>query len=68
MATSPLRQATDDELLDAYSAAVVHAVETIGPAVYGSSVSGAAGLESSSRRTASCSRTATSSTAPTRSP
>jgi S1-C subfamily serine protease len=33
MATSPLRQPNDDELLDAYSAAVVHAVETIGPAV-----------------------------------
>jgi len=32
MATSPLRQ-HDDDLLDAYSAAVVHAVETIGPAV-----------------------------------
>jgi S1-C subfamily serine protease len=33
MATSPLRQPDDDELLDAYSASVVHAVETIGPAV-----------------------------------
>jgi S1-C subfamily serine protease len=33
MATSPLRQPDDDELLDAYSSAVVHAVETIGPAV-----------------------------------
>jgi S1-C subfamily serine protease len=33
MATSPLRQPDDDELLDAYSAAVVHAVETIGAAV-----------------------------------
>ena len=33
MATSPLRQPDDDELLDAYSAAVVHAVDTIGPAV-----------------------------------
>ena len=33
MATSPLRQPDDDELLDAYSAAVVHVVETIGPAV-----------------------------------
>jgi S1-C subfamily serine protease len=33
MATSPLRQPDDDELLDAYSEAVVHAVETIGPAV-----------------------------------
>ena len=33
MATSPLRQPNDDELLDAYSVAVVHAVETIGPAV-----------------------------------
>jgi S1-C subfamily serine protease len=33
MATSPLRQPNDDELLDAYSAAVVNAVETVGPAV-----------------------------------
>src|SRR5215510_7940524 len=33
MATSPLRQPNDDELLDAYSTAVVHAVETIAPAV-----------------------------------
>jgi len=33
MATSPLRQPDDDDLLDAYSSAVVHAVETIGPAV-----------------------------------
>jgi S1-C subfamily serine protease len=33
MATTPARQVSDDELLDAYSAAVVHAVETIGPAV-----------------------------------
>src|SRR6188474_276321 len=33
MATSPLRQLDDDDLLDAYSSAVVHAVETIGPAV-----------------------------------
>jgi S1-C subfamily serine protease len=33
MATSPLRQPNDDDLLDAYSSAVVHAVETIGPAV-----------------------------------
>jgi len=33
MATSALRQPNDDELLDAYSSAVVHAVETIGPAV-----------------------------------
>ena len=33
MATSPLRQPDDDELLDAYSSAVVRAVETIGPAV-----------------------------------
>jgi S1-C subfamily serine protease len=33
MATSPIRQSSDDDLLDAYSAAVVHAVETIGPAV-----------------------------------
>ena len=33
MATSPLRHTSDDELLDAYSTAVVHAVETIGPAV-----------------------------------
>jgi S1-C subfamily serine protease len=33
MAANPLRQPTDDELLDAYSTAVVHAVETIGPAV-----------------------------------
>jgi S1-C subfamily serine protease len=33
MATSPLRQVDDDELLDAYSSAVVHAVETIGRAV-----------------------------------
>jgi S1-C subfamily serine protease len=33
MATSPLRQTNDEELLDSYSAAVVHAVETIGPAV-----------------------------------
>ena len=33
MAATPLRQANDDELLDAYSTAVVHAVETIAPAV-----------------------------------
>lgn len=33
MATSPVRQASDDDLLDAYSTAVVHTVETIGPAV-----------------------------------
>jgi S1-C subfamily serine protease len=33
MAANPLRQPSDDELLDAYSTAVVHAVETIGPAV-----------------------------------
>jgi S1-C subfamily serine protease len=33
MATSPLRQHDDDDLLDAYSAAVVHAVDIIGPAV-----------------------------------
>ena len=33
MATSPIRQPADDDLLDAYSTAVVHAVETIGPAV-----------------------------------
>ena len=33
MASNPLRHPSDDELLDAYSAAVVHAVETIGPAV-----------------------------------
>jgi S1-C subfamily serine protease len=33
MATNPARQVSDDELLDAYSAAVVHAVEAIGPAV-----------------------------------
>src|SRR5262245_7677248 len=33
MATSPLREPSDDELLDAYSAAVIHAVDTIGPAV-----------------------------------
>jgi S1-C subfamily serine protease len=33
MAPAPVRQPTDDELLDAYSAAVVHTVETIGPAV-----------------------------------
>jgi S1-C subfamily serine protease len=33
MATSPLREPNDDELLDAYSSAVVRAVETIGPAV-----------------------------------
>jgi S1-C subfamily serine protease len=33
MASSPLRYPGDDELLDAYSTAVVHAVETIGPAV-----------------------------------
>ena len=33
MATSPVRQPSDDDLLDAYSTAVVHAVETIGPAV-----------------------------------
>jgi S1-C subfamily serine protease len=33
MATSPVRHTSDDELLDAYSTAVVHAVETIGPAV-----------------------------------
>jgi S1-C subfamily serine protease len=33
MASSPLRQPDDDDLLDAYSSAVVRAVETIGPAV-----------------------------------
>jgi S1-C subfamily serine protease len=33
MASNPLRQTSDDDLLDAYSAAVVHAVETVGPAV-----------------------------------
>jgi S1-C subfamily serine protease len=33
MATGPARQLSDDELLDAYSAAVVQAIETIGPAV-----------------------------------
>ena len=33
MAAAPLRQANDDELLDAYSTTVVHAVETIAPAV-----------------------------------
>jgi S1-C subfamily serine protease len=33
MAADPLRQPSDDELLDAYSTAVVRAVETIGPAV-----------------------------------
>jgi S1-C subfamily serine protease len=33
MSATPLRQPDDDDLLDAYSAAVVHAVETIGPAV-----------------------------------
>ena len=33
MATSPRRHTNDDELLDAYSTAVVHAVETIGPSV-----------------------------------
>ena len=33
MASTPLRHASDDELLDAYSSAVVHAVETVGPAV-----------------------------------
>jgi S1-C subfamily serine protease len=33
MAASPIRQPEDDDLLDAYSSAVVHAVETIGPAV-----------------------------------
>jgi S1-C subfamily serine protease len=33
MAATPLRQTNDDELLDAYSTAVVHAVETIAPAV-----------------------------------
>jgi S1-C subfamily serine protease len=33
MATSPVRQASDDDLLDAYSTAVVQAVEAIGPAV-----------------------------------
>jgi len=33
MATSPLRQPDDDELLDAYSSAVVRVVDTIGPAV-----------------------------------
>src|SRR5262245_46686060 len=33
MATSPLRHPSDDELLDAYSAAVVQTIESIGPAV-----------------------------------
>ena len=33
VAANPLRQPSDDALLDAYSTAVVHAVETIGPAV-----------------------------------
>ena len=33
MAATPLRQTNDDELLDAYSTAVVHAVESIAPAV-----------------------------------
>ena len=33
MAATPLRQTNDDELLDAYSTTVVHAVETIAPAV-----------------------------------
>jgi S1-C subfamily serine protease len=33
MAATLLRQTNDDELLDAYSTAVVHAVETIAPAV-----------------------------------
>ncbi len=33
MAATPLRQTDDDELLDAYSTAVVHTVETIAPAV-----------------------------------
>src|ERR1700742_3499484 len=33
MAATPLRQTNDDELLDAYSTAVVPPVETIGPAV-----------------------------------
>ena len=33
MVATPLRQTNDDELLDAYSTAVVHAVETIAPAV-----------------------------------
>jgi len=33
MAATPLRQTNDDQLLDAYSTAVVHAVETIAPAV-----------------------------------
>jgi S1-C subfamily serine protease len=33
MAATPLRQPNDDELLDAYSTSVVHAVETIAPAV-----------------------------------
>jgi S1-C subfamily serine protease len=33
MAATPHRQTNDDELLDAYSTAVVHAVETIAPAV-----------------------------------
>jgi S1-C subfamily serine protease len=33
MATSPVRQTSDEDLLDAYSTAVVHAVETVGPAV-----------------------------------
>jgi len=33
MAAAPLRQTNDDELLDAYSTAVVHAVDTIAPAV-----------------------------------
>ena len=33
MAANPLRQPNDDELLDAYSTSVVHAVETVAPAV-----------------------------------
>jgi S1-C subfamily serine protease len=33
MAANPLRQTSDDELLDTYSSTVVHAVETIAPAV-----------------------------------
>ncbi|HVQ15887.1 MAG TPA: trypsin-like peptidase domain-containing protein [Vicinamibacterales bacterium] len=33
MAATPLRQTNDDELLDAYSTSVVHAVEIIAPAV-----------------------------------
>ena len=51
-ATNPHVGSDDSELLDAYSQAVVGAVETVGPAVVNVDGSAAAGPASSSRRTA----------------